>query len=181
MTGRYVALLRGVNVGRANRVTMGDLRSVVASLGYGDPRTLLNSGNVVFSAPDPPDADIAARLEAALAARLDLPVGVAVLSGAQLSAVVDGNTLLEVTDDPSRLLVVFLLDPSDSALLEPLLERDWDPEAVAPGVRSVYAWCPGGVTGSPLLAAIGRALGGSVTTRNWATVLKLQALLERRD
>ena len=50
-TVRYVALFRGINVGRAKRVAMADLRTLFEGLGYGDVRTLLNSGNVVFSAP----------------------------------------------------------------------------------------------------------------------------------
>jgi uncharacterized protein (DUF1697 family) len=46
-----VGLIRGINVGRAKRVAMADLRALVESLGYGEVKTLLNSGNVVFTAP----------------------------------------------------------------------------------------------------------------------------------
>ncbi|HSD71146.1 MAG TPA: DUF1697 domain-containing protein, partial [Thermoanaerobaculia bacterium] len=45
MRRRHVALIRGINVGRAKRVAMADLRALVGDLGYGDVRTLLNSGN----------------------------------------------------------------------------------------------------------------------------------------
>ena len=48
---RHIALLRGINVGRAKRIAMADLRELLASMGYTDVRTLLNSGNVVFSEP----------------------------------------------------------------------------------------------------------------------------------
>ncbi len=51
MSGRQAALLRGVNVGPAKRVAMADLRALVEGLGYTDVRTLLNSGNVVYTAP----------------------------------------------------------------------------------------------------------------------------------
>ena len=47
MTRRHIALIRGINVGRAKRVAMADLRALVEGLGYRDVRTLLNSGNVV--------------------------------------------------------------------------------------------------------------------------------------
>ena len=50
MAANHVALLRGINVGTAKRVAMEDLRALMGGLGYGDVRTLLNSGNVVFSA-----------------------------------------------------------------------------------------------------------------------------------
>ena len=51
---RYIALLRGVNVGRAKRIAMADLRKLIADLGYGEVRSVLNSGNVVFSGPARP-------------------------------------------------------------------------------------------------------------------------------
>jgi uncharacterized protein (DUF1697 family) len=51
MADRQEALIRGINLGRAKRVAMADLRALVEGLGYGDVRTLLNSGNVVFTTP----------------------------------------------------------------------------------------------------------------------------------
>lgn len=64
--GRHVALIRGINVGRAKRVAMADLRALVEDLGYGDVRTLLNSGNVVFTSARRPPAKAAARIEEGL-------------------------------------------------------------------------------------------------------------------
>jgi uncharacterized protein (DUF1697 family) len=175
--GRYVALLRGINVGRAKRVSMADLRALFADLGYGDVRTLLNSGNVVFSGPGAaPGA--AARIEAALAQRLGVSARVTVLTAAELATIVAGNALLEIAGDHSRLLVAVLADPADRARLEPLTEQDWAPEALALGVRVAYMWCPDGVLASRLSAAVGRLLGDAVTARNWATVTKLHALTE---
>ena len=49
MTGRHVALIRGINVGHAKRVAMADLRKLFEDLGYREVRTLGNSGNVVFT------------------------------------------------------------------------------------------------------------------------------------
>jgi len=57
-----------------------------------------------------------------------------------------------------------------------LAGQDWAPEVLAVGARVAYLWCPAGVLASRLPEAIGRALGDAVTTRNWATVLKLHAL-----
>ena len=59
---RYVALFRGINVGRAKRIAMGDLRRLIEGLGFGNVVTLLNSGNVVFDAPDGLPAEIASRI-----------------------------------------------------------------------------------------------------------------------
>jgi uncharacterized protein (DUF1697 family) len=174
--GRHVALIRGINVGKAKRVAMADLRALVEELGYGDVRTLLNSGNVVFTVPPKSKGDAAARLEQALAARVGFSARFTVLSAAELDTVVAENPLGEVADDPSRFLVAFLKDPANLARLEPLAKQDWGADVLALGTRAAYLWCGGGILASKLPEAVGRALGDGVTTRNWATVTKLQAL-----
>ena len=180
MTGRYVALLRGINVGRAKRVAMADLRALVEDLGYADVRTLLNSGNVVFTAPGASAGGAGGRIEAALAEQVGVSARVTVLAAAELAAAVAGNPLREAASDPSRLLVAFLANPVDRALLAPLVRQRWEPEAMAQGERVAYLWCPDGVLASRVAEAVGRALGDAVTTRNWTTVLKLLALTEDR-
>jgi uncharacterized protein (DUF1697 family) len=172
----HIALIRGINVGHAKRVSMADLRALVEGLGYGDVRTLLNSGNVLFSASDVASSDAAARIERALEEQLGVAARVTVLTAAELATVVADNPLLAVADNPSRLMVAVLANPRDRALLEPLLAQDWAPEALALGARVAYLWCPEGVIASRLSEAVGRALGDAVTTRNWATVTKLHAL-----
>ena len=178
MASRRVALLRSINVGRAKRVAMAELRALVEELGYRDVRTLLNSGNVVFTAPAAVRGDAAARIEKGLVARLGVKARVTVLTAAELAAAVADNPLVEVATNPSRLLVAFLADPADRGRLEPLLAQDWRPEALALGARVAYLWCPPGVLVSRLSEAVGRALGDAVTTRNWTTVTKLHALAE---
>jgi uncharacterized protein (DUF1697 family) len=171
-----VALLRGVNVGSAKRVAMADLRALVEGLGYGGVRTLLNSGNVVFDAPGAKPAAAAARIEKALSADLGLAARVVALSAAELDAALVVDPLAEVADNPSRLLVAVPADAQARAALEPLAGQDGAPEALALGARVAYLWCPDGVIASKLSAAVGRLLGDAVTSRNWTTMVKLQAL-----
>ena len=176
-TDRQAALLRGVNVGSAKRVAMADLRALVESLGFGEVRTLLNSGNVVYSAPGVAPADAAARIAAALPERLGVSASVVALGAAELAEAVAENPLAAVADNPSRLLVAVPSDPGAIASsLAPLTESDWAPEALAVGPRVAYLWCPDGVIASALAAAVGRALGDAVTSRNWTTMVKLAAL-----
>jgi uncharacterized protein (DUF1697 family) len=175
MVHRHVALFRGINVGRAKRVAMVDLRALVERLGFGDVRTLLNSGNVVFTTARAAAGAAGAGIEKALATELGVSARVTVLTAAELAAAVAKNPLLEIADDPSRLLVAFLANPSDRSKLRPLTEQDWAPEALAVGARVAYLWCPNGVLASPLAEAVNRVLGDAVTARNWATVLKLHA------
>jgi uncharacterized protein (DUF1697 family) len=159
---------------------MADLRALVEGLGYRDVRTLLNSGNAVFTAPRAAPRDAAARIEKALATGLGVSSRVTVLTAADLAAAVAECPLLEVAADPSRLLVAFLRAPADRPKVESLLKQDWAPEALAVGTCVAYLWCPDGMLDGRLAEAVGRALGDAVTTRNWATVRKLHALAEGR-
>ena len=178
MPTRHAALVRGINVGKAKRVAMTDLRAAVERLGFTDVRTLLNSGNVVFTAPGKSAGGAAAKIEAALATKIGVPARVTVLSAAEIAAAVDGCPLLGVADNPSRLLVTVLTDPADRKLLEPLTRQKWSPEALALGERVAYLWCPNSILDSPLNAAVGKVLRDGATARNWATLLKLRALLD---
>jgi uncharacterized protein (DUF1697 family) len=187
--------LRGINVGPAKRVAMADLRALVADLGYGDARTLLNSGNVVFTASESPAtgvrgqaadaradvaadvaAQAAARIHEALSGRLGVSARVTVISAAELAAVVAANPLLGIAHNPSRLLVAVLADPADLPRLDPLLRQEWSPEALAVGPRVAYLWCPNGVIASRLAKAVDGVLGDAVTSRNWTTITKLTVL-----
>jgi uncharacterized protein (DUF1697 family) len=103
---------------------------------------------------------------------------VTVLTAADLRAIVARNPLIGLADNPSRLLVSIFSKPADQSGLEPLLKKMWTPEAIAIGPRAAYLWCPGGVVSSPLREAVNRALGDSVTSRNWATMVKLHSLIE---
>lgn len=176
MPSRQVALIRGINVGRAKRVAMAELRALVEGLGYRDVRTLLNSGNVVFTAPAAVKGNAAERIEKALTAELGVSARVTVITAAELAAAVAENPLLKVANDPSRLLIAVLRNPADRAKLTPLAKQDWGKEALAIGTRVAYLWCADGILASKLGEAVNRALGDGVTARNWATVLKLQAL-----
>jgi len=65
----YVALIRGINVGKAKRISMEDLKALVERLGYEDVRTVLNTGNVVFKGKKAAEWTIAARIQEALETR----------------------------------------------------------------------------------------------------------------
>lgn len=176
MARRRVALFRGINVGKAKRIAMAELKATFEVLGFGDVRTLLNSGNVVYAPGRSATARDAERIAAAVAERTGVSANVLVLEAATLDAVATANPYANDADDPSRLLVGFMLG-DDRAPFE-ALQRAHPDERFALGERACYLWCPDGLLDS----RIGDALSGAkfrdrVTARNWATVLKLQALL----
>jgi uncharacterized protein (DUF1697 family) len=173
---RYIALLRGVNVGRAKRVAMADLRKLIEDLGYTDVRSVLNSGNVVFSAARGSTADAASAIEEALVLKLGVAARVMVLAADELAEIMADNPLLPVATDHSRLLVFIVADLGLLAAVEPLCTLDWGLGALAIGKRAVYAWCPDGVLESAAAAALVKQLGDATTSRNWSTLGKLHAL-----
>jgi len=177
---RYVALLRGVNVGRAKRIAMADLRQLVAELGYGDVRSVLNSGNLVFSGPPRAQDEVAGEIEEALVLKLGVAARVLVLDADELAAIIAGNPLLGQAGDHSRLIAFILSSPHAAPpvreALASLCSQDWQPGAAALGERAAYVWCPDGILDSAAATALGKQLGDTTTSRNWATLLKLHAL-----
>ena len=178
MIDRRVALLRGINVGKAKRIAMADLRKLFERLGYGDVCTLLNSGNVVFTVTKKSTGGDADRIEAAIADRLGVSTRVTVLLGQEVAAAVRENPLGSVADDPSRLLLMALRDSKALARLKPLLKERWTPEALSLGKRFAYLWCPSGTIKGRLWAEANRVVGDGGTSRNMATMAKLLALIE---
>lgn len=172
----FVALLRGINVGKAKRVPMAELRLLLAELGYTDVVTLLNSGNVVFRAAKGTPAKHAMEIAAAISNKLKIDVPVIVKSAQELTMIVAENPLAATAADPSRLLLAFAQDAaalSGLAGIEPLVAP---PEQFVLGKHAAYLNCGNGILESKAGGALLGKAGKSVTTRNWATVLKLQAL-----
>ncbi|RZS90327.1 uncharacterized protein (DUF1697 family) [Motilibacter rhizosphaerae] len=169
MSGRWVALLRGINVGRAKQVDMAVLRQVFAGLGCADVRTHLRSGNVVFTADGPPAEDA---VEAAVEAATGVSCRVLVRSADELREVADANPYAAVADDPSRLLVAFQSAPmpdDEWAAFQAGVRAPAEAQRVG---RAVYVWCPDGV--QEATAGLQRTSKGVISTaRNWRTVTKL--------
>jgi uncharacterized protein (DUF1697 family) len=170
----FVALIRGINVGTAKRVSMADLKTAVERLGYGDVRTVLNSGNVVFRGAN--GAHAARRIERAMETKVGVPARVVVLETREVEAIVAENPLVERATNFSRLMVAVPID-GDVSILEPLLDEDWSPDVLALGRRAAYVWHPEGILESRLAKALLRTHGRALTVRNWATFTKLLGLM----
>jgi uncharacterized protein (DUF1697 family) len=156
---------------------MADLKGLLADLGYGEVQTLLNSGNVVFSAGREKASRIGERIEVAMRERLGVSARVTVLTAEAFSTVVDENRLGKLAKDPARFLVAFCNDAGRLKQLEGLARQRWSPEALAVGSVAAYLWCASGILESRVAEAVGRVLGESTTTRNWTTVTKIHAVL----
>jgi uncharacterized protein (DUF1697 family) len=173
----FIALLRGVNVGKARRVPMADLRALLAGLGYAEISTLLNSGNAVFRAKGTSTAGHARAISAAIAEQRGLDVPVIVKSAKDLAAIVAANPFAGPATDPSKLLVAFMQDVHGLPALRGIETLVTPPEGFAVGDHAAYLNCANGILESRAGEALVGKIGKAVTTRNWATTLKLQALL----
>jgi uncharacterized protein (DUF1697 family) len=171
----YIALLRGINVGRAKRLAMADLRDLLEGLGYKNARTVLNSGNAIFEANRSTASKLAQSIEAGIERRFGFTAATIVLTAAELAAIVRKNPLADAANDPSQYLVAFASSKAALAKAKPLLAESWTPEALAIGSAAAYVWCSKGILASKLLPEFGRLTGDGVTTRNWSTVLKILA------
>jgi uncharacterized protein (DUF1697 family) len=177
---RFAALLRGVNVGKGNRVPMASLRALLEDLGYSDVATLLNSGNAVFTSGGRSSAPHEPKIRAALKASVGIDVAVIVKSGAELLAAQKENPIRVQEAEASRLLVGFASNPASLVALKDLMALAKAPERMHVGRHALFLWCPNGVSESDVGKLLIGRRGREITTRNWATVSKLIALVEPR-
>lgn len=174
---RYVALFRGINVGKAKRIAMADLRALLGRLGYADVATLLNSGNAVFTGNAEPAATHAARIREAVRAKLGVDALVVVKSAREIAAIVAGNVLAKHATSDSRLLIAVTGDARRLAAVRGLMSKAWGAERLHVGKHAAYLWCANGILESKLAGSLLQGLEGTGTTRNWATLNKIHALL----
>jgi uncharacterized protein (DUF1697 family) len=170
----HVALLRGINVGKAKRVAMADLRDLLADLGYADPRSLLISGNLVYTTRVTP-ASAENAISRAIKEQLGMDVDVLVRTTAQLEAVVAANPFVARGDAPEHLYATFLSTKPAGARLKAVDAEAVLPDEFAGGDRVIYSVQPNGTMGSKL-PSWEKALDVRASARTWRTVLKLQAL-----
>ena len=162
----YVALLRGVNLGKRT-LKMEDLRRIATELGLEDARTYIASGNLLFRSGKSEKA-LKSCLESALARHMAAKVGVMVRTGDELKDVLAANPF--VKESPSFTVAIFLDEapPPDS----PKAVKNLVEERIALGKREIYVHYPRGQGQSRL--AIPAAANG--TARNMNTVAKLAEL-----
>jgi uncharacterized protein (DUF1697 family) len=175
----FVALLRGINVGGKVMVPMAELRAFFVSAGYADARTLLQSGNVVFSAASGTSALLEKQLEPALGKAFGREINLFVREARAWKKIVAENPFVdEAANDPGRLVVFCLRAMPEAKALAALKAAIAGREVFRSGSACLYIHYPDGQGDSKFThALIQRKLGVEGTARNWNTVLKIAALL----
>jgi len=178
----YVALLRAVNVGGNNRLSMADLRSIFARIGLEDAQTLLQTGNVVFSCSQHRGPDLERLLEAEVKALMGTSIDVVMRASDQFRKAVEGNPFpKEAREDPGRLAVMFTKQAPTPSVVEDLRASIVGPEVLQAVGDHVYIYYPDGMGQSKLtMQKIESKLGTRGTARNWNTVIKIAAAATSR-
>ena len=170
---RYIALLRGINVGTAKRVAMPELRTMATGLGYTDVATHINSGNLLLTTDE--DAEtVRTRVEQAIEDTFGLHSDVVVRSAAELAAALAANPFPD--GDPSQVTVAFLSEPPSADAEQRMAALATGDEPFAFVGHEVYVRYGHGQADSRLAAKFATLLGVGATVRNLRTTTKLVEL-----
>jgi uncharacterized protein (DUF1697 family) len=178
---QFIALLRGVNVGKGNRVPMANFKSLLEGLGYTRVSTILNSGNAVFTSTGRSQIKHGAAVATALTQKLGVTAPVIVKSAAQWSAVVSESPISPLEVDHSKYLVAFAAKADELLALKTLQDLAQAPERFVVTQIAAYLHCPDGILRSRVAEALLGKAGRRVTTRTWATVMKLHVRIETNE
>lgn len=173
----FIVLLRAVNVG-GRKVGMAALKDLAREAGFKEPRTYIASGNLVVEGTGTPAA-VAAKMEAAIAARLGIEVPVIVRTAEQWRAYLrpPARFAEAAAESPSLLLLALSSGPPPPGAAKALEARGEAGEQAAVAGDALWLWFPAGSGRSKLSpGSIDKAVGGPTTTRNWNTVRKLAEL-----
>jgi uncharacterized protein (DUF1697 family) len=173
---KYVAFLRGINVGGHKTIKMEELKKAFEALGFESVKTLLASGNVLFVAPAASESTLAKKIEKKLAMAFGHEIGVLIRKIEGLQRLAEANSFAGVKVTPqTRLYVTFLAEKAKSSLKIPYASPDQNFKiirATESEVCSVLILSSNSRT-VDLMSILEKEFGRKVTTRNWNTISKI--------
>lgn len=176
---KYIAFLRGINVGGNHRVPMETLRSAFADLGFTEIKTLLNSGNVLFSSDEKDVSSLKKRIEKSLEETFGFLIGTIIRSQKELQEMVAKNPFKNTEVTPqTRLYVTFLsIKPKNSfGIPYESPEKNFKILDVSDGTIFSVLQLSEKYNTTDAMNVLGKEYGKNMTTRNWNTVIKIVAL-----
>jgi uncharacterized protein (DUF1697 family) len=176
----FISLLRGVNLAGHNRIKMDALRALYESLGFLNPQTYIQSGNVVFQAEERNAALLNKKIQDSIEKKFAFRPTIVLRTALELRAIIAANPFAKRKDlDPSRFLVTFLASPPAAEALAAAQKIKTDPEELRIVGSEAFIYFPNGMA-RPKMSwpAIERTLKTTGTGRNWTTVTKLLAIAE---
>jgi uncharacterized protein (DUF1697 family) len=175
---KYIALLRGINVGGKNMVSMPELRLAFGENSFADVKTYINSGNVIFSADIDNEPELKRICEHLIADRFQLNIPVAIISAKDLSAALRNAPDWWGTDAEARHNAIFVLSPAaPETVIEQVGEFNPEYERIAHSGQVIF-WSAPIKTLSRVrwIKIIGTSAYDNLTVRNANTTKKLLEL-----
>lgn len=173
---RWVALLRAINLGTRNKVSMTELRAVLEEARCSSARTYIRSGNVLFRSASRDRCALARDLERAIELRFGVSTTVVLRSFAELRTMVTSHPF---GPDTAHTMVAFLAERPAAARVRALRALDVAPDRATVKASDVFLHLPNGVQGAKLSGAVlERQLGVPATVRTWRTVAALARMTE---
>jgi len=174
-----VALLRGLNLGSKNRISMTDLAQMFMEAGCTDVRTFIQSGNVIFKASPSKLEKLPALIAKCIEERFGFKIPVVLRTAEQLGETIQNNPFLKAGAAEDMLHVYFLAALPDAGNVKGLDAARSLPDAFSVRGRDVYVQLPNGMARTKLSNAyFDSRLATISTARNWRTVLKLFELMQ---
>ena|SRR5436190_5852711 len=174
-----VSMLRGVNLAGHHKIKMDELRILCETLGLEEPKTFIQSGNVVFGSEEQNLSRLAKRMEDAIERKLGFRPEVILRTASEIREVIRKNPFAKRRGiEPGKLLVMFLATNLSDEIQEKLQKIETNPEEIRVAARELYIYFPDGQGRSKLTPVLGRILKNTGTGRNWNTVMKLLAMAE---
>jgi len=174
---RYVALLRGINLGGANMIKMADLKAEFEALGLENVKTYINSGNLAFDASKAAISKLESKIEVAVEKRFNKPIPVIVREQKDIDRILKNNPFAGQYESHKHMHVLFLKEPMPSEKAEQLKASALPGERYEIRGIEIYNHLPNGVAGSLLTKGFfERKPRVAYTGRNWRTVEKLAEL-----
>jgi uncharacterized protein (DUF1697 family) len=177
-----VALLRGINVGGKNLISMADLAAAFRDAGYQDVRTYIQSGNVLFTADRATGRELEDEVEQMLEKRFAIPIMVVIRSHDELAATIAAapanHGSAELRSD-----VFFLKHPLDAAAVHaelPQLREGVDSVALGPGAI-YFSRVAAQAAKTRMTRIIGTPIYQQMTIRNWRTSTRLLHMLDEQS
>jgi uncharacterized protein (DUF1697 family) len=170
---KYVAFLRGINVGGNKTVKMSELKTLLEKIGYEHVQTLLNSGNVVFETGQGSKEKITKHLEAECEKRFGWHIAVMVRSIDDMKKILDKNPYKKDTE--FKTYISFLSEEPDKDLIKTFLSLQTADEGFSIQGREVYALLKG-MGASKVFILLEKKLKVLATNRNTNTLEKIVTL-----
>ncbi len=178
-----IAMLRGVNVGGHNKIKMDDLRALCESLKFEDPRTYVQSGNVIFRTKEKNTPALATKIQDAIERKFGFRPAVILRTAEELRSAIAATPFVASRKlEPGKILVTFLSDEPGSEANATLRGLKNYPEELHLKGRELYIYFPDGAGKSKLpWSQVEKLLKTTGTARNWNSVTKMLAMADEMD